>query len=185
WVDVNNRRAFHRATSFLLDLGHRHIGLINGLECMDFALRRREGYLEALAERGVSCDDALMSSAAMTEAVGYQAARDMLHQSDPPTALLISSMIPALGARRAIEERGLKLGRDISVIIHDDDLSYLKNGDAVPIFTATRSSVQDAGRICAALVLEMIADPATPPRHHLLEAELIIGQSTGPAPNRF
>ena len=43
WVDVNNRRAFARATAFLLDLGHRRIGLVNGLEFMDFAVRRRRG----------------------------------------------------------------------------------------------------------------------------------------------
>ena len=43
WVDINNRRAFKRATDFLLDLGHRKIALINGVEDMDFAQRRRMG----------------------------------------------------------------------------------------------------------------------------------------------
>ena len=41
--------------------------------------------------------------------------------------------------RRAIEEAGLALGRDVSLITHDDDLGYLKNGGTVPMFTATRS----------------------------------------------
>jgi LacI family transcriptional regulator len=86
--------------------------------------------------------------------------------------------------RRAIEARGLVMGRDVSVIIHDDDLSYLKNGDAVPIFTATRSSVREAGRLVAEMLLNVIAQGAEPPTHRLLEAELIIGQSTGPAPAR-
>jgi LacI family transcriptional regulator len=74
------------------------------------------------------------------------------------------------------------MGRDISVIIHDDDLSYMKNGGDVPIFTATRSSVRDAGRIAAEMLLGIIANPGGGPEHRLLEAELIIGQSTGPAP---
>ena len=52
-----------------------------------------------------------------------------------------------MGIRRAIEARGLKMGRDVSVIIFDDDLSYLRNGDDLPIFTATRSSVREAGRL--------------------------------------
>jgi LacI family transcriptional regulator len=93
-------------------------------------------------------------------------------------------MIIALGARRAIDEAGLRIGRDISVIIHDDDLSYMKNGGDVPIFTATRSSVREAGRLAAAMLLETIATPAAAPSNRLLEAELIIGQSTGPAPQR-
>jgi LacI family transcriptional regulator len=184
WVDVNNRRAFERATGFLLDLGHRRIGLINGLEFMDFAIRRRKGYLDALTARGITPNPALMTSDEMTEARGYRAGQGMLAQDNPPTGFLVSSMISALGLRRAIEERGLRMGRDVSVIIHDDDLSYLRNGEDVPIFTATRSSVRDAGRQAADLLLEMLGAPETAPRGLLLEAELIIGQSTGPAPDR-
>ena len=91
-------------------------------------------------------------------------------------------MISALGVRRAMDERGLKLGRDVSVIIFDDDLSYLRNGEEVPIFTATRSSVREAGKLSAEMLLGVISQPGTPPQHKLLEAELILGQSTGPAP---
>jgi len=87
-----------------------------------------------------------------------------------------------MGVRRAIEGHGLKMGRDVSVIIFDDELSYLRNGDDLPIFTATRSSVRDAGRIAAQMLLDLIADPASGPLHRLLEADLILGQSTGPAP---
>lgn len=184
WVDVNNRRAFQRATEFLLDLGHMRIGLVNGLEFMDFAIRRRTGYAEALASRGMALDPALMSSDEMTEISGFRAASAMLDLPNPPTAFLVASMISGMGVRRAIEGRGLAMGRDVSVIIHDDDLSYLKNGDAVPIFTATRSSVREAGRIAAEMLLAIITQQGEEPQNRLLEAELIIGQSTGPAPRR-
>ncbi|MGB3277861.1 MAG: substrate-binding domain-containing protein, partial [Pseudorhodobacter sp.] len=160
------------------------IALINGLEFMDFAIRRRDGYCEALAAHAIDTDPAMMRSVEMSEGLGYQAVREMLAQDAPPTAFLLSSMILALGARRAIEERGLKIGRDVSVIIHDDDLSYMKNGEDVPIFTATRSSVRMAGRIAASLLLDRITNSTPSPSTRLLEAELIIGQSTGPAPDR-
>ncbi len=182
WVDVNNVRAFRRATEFLLDLGHRRIALINGLVSMDFALRRRRGYEEALDSRGLPVDDALIRSEEMTETYGYRSAVEMLDGADPPTAFLCSSVIVAMGLRRAVEGRGLRLGRDISVITHDDDLSYLSNGGDVPIFTATRSSVRLAGRLCAERLLELIQTPSLAPRQRLLEAELTVGQSTGPAP---
>ena len=182
WLDVNNRRAFQRATEFLLDLGHRRIALVNGLEYMDFAIRRRTGYTAALASRGIELDPALMSSDEMTELRGYRSARDMLGRDDPPTAFMVASMISGLGVRRAAEERGLRLGRDLSVIIHDDELSYLRNGEDVPIYTATRSSVREAGRQAAEMLLDIIAHPETAPQQRLLEAELIIGQSTGPVP---
>ena len=182
WLDVNNRRAFLRATEFLLDLGHARIGLINGLEFMDFAIRRRTGHLDALSARGIAPDPALMSSGEMTEISGFRAAQAMLSLPRPPTALLCSSMLSGMGARRAVESAGLIMGRDVSIIIHDDDLSYLKNGEEVPIFTATRSSVREAGRLAAEMLLGLIARPDTGPQQRLLEAELIIGQSTGPAP---
>jgi len=182
WVDVNNRRSFRRATEFLLDLGHRRISLINGLEKMDFAHRRREGFEEAMRARGHSPDPALMFSDAMTEDIGYRNAWDTLHRSEPPTAFLVSSMITAIGVRRAAWDAGLKLGRDLSVVIHDDELSYLRNGGDIPIFTAARSSVHHAGRICAQMLLDIIHQPERAIRHQLLESELTVGLSTGPAP---
>lgn len=182
WVDVNNRRAFQRATELLLDLGHRRIALVNGLETMDFAVRRRQGHVDALAARNLWPDPALMRSDEMTEAFGYRTARDLLGRPDRPTAFLTASLISAIGVRRAIEEAGLRMGRDVSVVTHDDVLSYLRNGEDVPIFTATRSSVREAGRRAAAMLIGLIEDPGNSPRHDLLEAELVLGGSTGPAP---
>lgn len=182
WLDVNNRRAFQRAAEFLLDLGHTRIALVNGLEFMDFAIRRRTGYVDALSARGIAPDPALMDSDEMTEIAGHRAARRMLALPNRPTAFLVASMISGMGVRRALEEAGLHMGRDISVIIHDDDLSYMKNGDDVPLFTATRSSVREAGRLAAEMLLDMIAHPGPQPQQRLLEAELIMGQSTGPCP---
>ena len=184
WVDVNNRRAFQRATEFLLDLGHVRIALVNGLEYMDFAVRRRSGYTDALVAKGIAPDPDLMSSDQMTEGAGYTSARRMLALSVPPTAFLAASIISGMGVRRAVQDAGLTLGRDVSIIIHDDDLSYLKNGEDVPIFTATRSSVREAGRLVAEMLLDVIGQPDSGPQQRLLEAELIIGQSTGPAPSR-
>lgn len=180
WVDVNNRRAFLRATEFLLDLGHQRIGLVNGKEDMGFALRRRSGYVDALATRNIAPDPALMCSDHMTETSGFEAASRMLDFADPPTAFVTSSMLQGMGVRRAIEGRGLRMARDVSVIIFDDELSYLRNGTDLPIFTATRSSVREAGKLSAQMLLDLIADPTNTPRSHMLEADLILGQSTGP-----
>jgi len=182
WVDVNNARAFRRATDFLLDLGHRRIALVNGLEHMDFAIRRRRGLVEAMAVRGLEPDPELMAAGEMTETYGHAAAQRMLGLSTAPTAFLASSLLSAMGVRRAVEEAGLVMGRDVSIVTHDDDLGYLKNGVGEPIFTATRSSVRDAGRRAAAMLLDMIDSPAPQPRSELLDAVLVVGNSTGPAP---
>ncbi|MBV7409860.1 LacI family DNA-binding transcriptional regulator [Maritimibacter sp. DP1N21-5] len=180
WVDMNNLRAFERATKLLLDLGHRRIALINGLEDMDFAIRRRAGVRAALETQGIALDDRLCFTGEMTEQYGHAAMTKLLALPDPPTAVLTSSMIPGIGIRRAIRESGREIGRDVSVIIHDDDLSYLPNGRDDPLFTATRSSVREAGRAAATMLLDIIATGDFTPRHVLLEADLILGRSTGP-----
>lgn len=181
WVDVNNFHAFERATNFLLDLGHRRIALVNGIETMDFAMRRRAGFTKAHEDRGLSPDPTMCFSDEMTEAYGHDTARVLLSRANRPTAFLVSSMITTIGVRRAIEELGLKLGRDVSVITHDDELSYFRNGADVPVYTATRSSVREAGRRAATILLDMIRG-GDGPRQVLLEADLTLGQSTGPAP---
>ncbi len=183
WFDVNNRRAFFRATRFLTDLGHERIALINGPEEMDFAHRRRLGYEEALLEVGLTVDETIMTSDEMTEPYGYRAACAALQTAVRPTAFLVSSIISAMGVRRAIVDAGLAPGRDVSIVTHDDDLSYLSNRGDVPLFTATRSSIRAAGRRCGELLIRMIAaGEGAPPVTELWESELTLGVSTGPAP---
>lgn len=184
YLDVDNKRAIERATKFLLDLGHRRIGLVNGLVRMDFAARRRAGYVAALEAVGVPFDDDLHRSFEMTEPFGYETARMMLDMPAPATAFIAASFIPALGIRRAVEERGLTVGKDVSIICFDDGISYLPNGSGEPIFTATRSSVRNAGKRCAEMLLAQIANPDADDVHELWEAELVVGSSTGPAPQR-
>ncbi|MBD8891112.1 substrate-binding domain-containing protein [Roseibium litorale] len=180
WIDVNNTRAFERATDLLLDLGHRRIAFLNGLENMDFAIRRRAGFERAFQNRGLAPDPSLMRQSEMTEPYGADCALEMLRTDKPPTAFLVSSMISAIGVSRAISLCGLEIGKDVSVITHDDALSFLPNSGEVPIFTCTRSSVRYAGRRAAELLIEKILpDPDTRIEEHL-EAELIIGRSTGP-----
>lgn len=184
WLDVNNKRAIETATHHLIELGHSRIALINGKEALDFAARRRDGYTAALARAGLTVDNRLMCSGDMSEPNGYEAARDLLNRADPPTAFVASSIVLALGVKRAVEERGLRLGQDVSVVCFDDDLSYLPNAGDTPQFTAMRSSVRAAGARCAALLLDLIATPGTAVRQELWEAELILGNSTGQRPHK-
>ncbi|WP_299955579.1 substrate-binding domain-containing protein [uncultured Roseobacter sp.] len=182
WLDVNNKRAIETGTRHLLDLGHRRIGLINGEERMDFAQRRRNGYLAALSAAGIAPDPALMRSGEMSEPYGHLATQEMLDSVTPPTAFVASSIVSALGIRRALHERGLVMGRDISVLCFDDEISYLPNGKTRPVFTAVHSSVRAAGRRCAELLIDQIAHPDHKIRTELWDAELAIGASTGPCP---
>ncbi len=183
YVDVSNVRAMQEATQHLIDLGHRRIGLVNGVERHDFAHRRRKGFLQALEAAGLEARQDWMVSPDMTETVGFEAATKMLSVDPRPTALVVSSMITAYGVRRAIEDKGMTIGRDVSVVTFDDDLSYLRNGtEAQPVFTAARSSVREAGSRAARILMDRIADPTAPPVTEMIPYRFLAGATTGPAP---
>ncbi|MCR4268333.1 LacI family DNA-binding transcriptional regulator [Nitratireductor sp. ZSWI3] len=189
WMDVNNRRAFHRAAKFLLDLGHRRIALVNGLEAMNFAHRRRQGYEIALEEAGIAVDPALLHSEDMVEPYGYRATREMMDLDDPPTAVLVASVLPALGVTRALSDLGLRPGDDVSIIAFDDCLSFLQSGyrgggREIPYFTAMRSSIREAGKRVAQMLLDRIENPDAPLESELWEADFVIGQTTAPPRRR-
>ncbi|WP_417524904.1 LacI family DNA-binding transcriptional regulator [Marinovum sp.] len=183
WVDVANATAFEAMTGHLTSLGHRRIALINGIESLDFAHRRRRGFLNALKDAGLEADPALMASSDMTESLGFDEASRMLALDNPPTAFAVSSLITALGVRRAIEQAGLTVGREVSVATFDDDLSYLRNGTLeAPVFSAVRSSVREAGRRVGSILLSRISDPLAPPTSEMIPFHLVAGTTTGPAP---
>ena len=180
WLDVNNFRAFERATKFLLDLGHINIALINSYENMVFATRRRDGYLKALQDADIPQNPEFMFSSEMIEPQGYEAVKTLSKLKKKPTAMLFSSILPALGAVRAIQEAGLTLGKDISIVVFDDQLSFLQNSGDIPMFTSVRSSIHDAGTRVAEMLIENIDSQSSDFYHELWEAELVIGSSTAP-----
>ena len=182
WLDIDNEGAFRHATKHLLDLGHRRIGLINGLSRFTYAAHRERGFRAALAERDLAIDDRLVGEGAMTDEVGYRFAERFLKEKPRPTALLVSSMMMALGAFRAIRSAGLTLGVDVSMIAHDDVFPFLNADRMVPPMSTTRSSIRAAGTRVAELAIELLAGRAPAGIHELWPVDLVVRGSTGPVP---
>ena len=183
WLDIDNSGAFQRATRLLTDFGHKRIGLLNGQEFLTFALHRRNGYERALQEKGLALDPAITFSGVMTEENGYRQTMRILQLPQRPTGLLISSMLLVSGAMRALHELGLVIGKDVSLIAHDDGLPFLNAEGLVPSLTTTTSSIRAAGSRVAELLLERIENPESDLAHELWNVDLIVRGSTGPAPN--
>ncbi len=180
WLDIDNYGAFYRATKLLIDLGHRRIGLINGLEDFNYAHDRRRGYEVALQDRGLRADPLMTSSGLMTEENGYRQTKRILQLGNRPTALILGSMLLVAGAMRAVNEMNLLIGRDVSLIAHDDGLPFLNAQSLVPSLTTTSSSIRAAGERVAQLLLGIITDPDSELPHELWAVDLIVRGSTGP-----
>lgn len=184
FLDIDNTGAFYDATRLLIQLGHQRIALINGPDYLSFSIRRRKGMAKALAEHGLNIDEALIHHSLMTDEHGYRSMQRFLQQPDAPTAVLCSSTVLALGAVRAVNQAGMAIGRDISLIAHDDVLPMLKPENFSVPLTTTRSSLRAAGgRIATRLIAGILKSGAFPDQE-LWRAELIVRASTGPAPQK-
>ena len=182
WLDIDNTGAVERATGHLLDLGHRRIALLNGVKGRTFAEHREIGYLAALSARGVPFDAALMGNSVFTDEVAFRMAQAMLELRPRPTAFLAGSMMTALGVFRAIRQAGLELGKDVSMIAHDDVFPYLNADNMYPSMSTTRSSIRQAGMRIAELILQVLGGKPVADVHELWPVELVLRESSGPAP---
>ncbi|WP_027685961.1 LacI family DNA-binding transcriptional regulator [Rhizobium leguminosarum] len=182
YLDIDNEGAFYDATRLLLQLGHKRFALMNGPMHLDFSIRRKNGVISALAERGLTLDEGCMSHALMTDEQGLLAMEHFLQLPERPTAILCSSTVLALGAIRAVNQAGLRLGEDISLIAHDDVLPLLKpESFSVPL-TTTRSSLRAAGVRIAQRLIGTVKQAGPFPDQELWKTELIVRASTGPVP---
>lgn len=183
WLDIDNEGAVYRSTAHLLDLGHCHIAMINGREGFTFSLDRDAGYRKALDERGIAFDPGLIEHGDFTDEIGYRLAQKLLRRELRPTAFVAGSMMTALGIYRAARSFGLTIGRDISVIAHDDVISFLSADNMVPSLTATRSSMRAAGKRCADMLMDILDGKSPSDVHELWPVELILRETATRVPD--
>jgi LacI family transcriptional regulator len=119
-VVVDNAHGAREVIRYLLDLGHRRIGVITGLPKISTSEERLAGYQDALREAGLSADPALRKVGDSRLEGGYQAAQELIAMASRPTAIFATNNLMAIGLMRAVAERGLRCPNDISVACFDD-----------------------------------------------------------------
>lgn len=184
FLDIDNESGFHQATRLLLDLGHRRIALLNGDRKFNFATDRFNGYCRAFAAHGLPVPATLVSDGIMNEAHGLAEAATLLQRApaERPTAFLCSSISQAHGVARAVSSAGLAIGCDISIIAHDDRLHEMRAETFLPGLTAIQSSIGDAGRRVVELLIRQLREPNAPYVEEVWPVDVVVRQSTGPAP---
>ena len=117
-----------------------------------------------------------------TDEVAFRLAQSMLELRPRPTAFLAGSMMTALGVFRAIRQAGLVLGKDVSMIVHDDVFPYLNADTMVPTMSTTRSSIRAAGTRVGELLQQLLSGKPAEDIHELWPVEMVLRQSTGRVP---
>lgn len=182
FIDIDNFDVAYQSTRAMISQKHRRIGMINGPADMTFAQERADGYRKALEEAGIPYDPALIVYGMMADSQGYKATMDFADMPDPVTAIIAGSMTNAIGVYRAARSRGLVIGRDISLIAHDDVFHFLRPEAMVPPLTTTTSSMRAAGREAAALSIRLLKGEPIESLQVIWKAEMVTRQSVGPAP---
>ena len=155
-----------RAVDHLVQLGHSRIGFLTGGN-NPVSLRREEGYRRAMARHGLS-DFIHVVPGGLTDSAGYSAASAALGAS--PTALFVVNDIAALGAIAAIEEAGLRVPEDVSVIGYDGiALGGLRSVN----LTTIGQPLIELGRRAAQQILHRIEHSDAAEHHILVESQLI------------
>lgn len=153
-VVIDNMTGARTATRHLLELGHRTIGLISGGPAAFGASsppQRRAGFLSALSEAGVRFDPKTERVGDFSALGGYEAMQSILSLDPPPTAVFAMSDEMAMGAIRAIQEAGMAVPEDISVVGFDDVDWAFSIG-----LTTVRQDAAELGATAARLMIERL-----------------------------
>ncbi|WP_058484937.1 GntR family transcriptional regulator [Defluviitalea phaphyphila] len=109
------------ATKHLIELGHKKIGALKGLSKDKSCQDRLLGFKVALQENNIEFNEEFQRSTNWEAESGYENMKDMiLNNKELPTAIFAFNDATALGAIRAINEMGLKVPDDISIIGFDN-----------------------------------------------------------------
>jgi DNA-binding LacI/PurR family transcriptional regulator len=172
-VAIDNVAAATAATRHLISLGRRRVAAIGDQRhpASRTAALRLAGYQQALAGAGLPADDRLvMSTASYHRADGAGAMARLLDLDDPPDAVFCFNDLLALGALRALHDRGCRVPEDVAVVGVDD----IEDGRfATPTLTTIAPDKDQIARSAVSLLLSRIeGDPTRPPRE--IEADFVL-----------
>lgn len=120
FIDRNLGGGISSLVRHLLALGRRRIGFVGGEEGIRTTTARLNAYRQTLEALAIPCDPSLISLSNYYAPDGYQAMNKLLeHREAAPTAVICINDAVAMGAIRAIADKGLRVPEDISVVSCD------------------------------------------------------------------
>ena len=154
-VLIDNRGAARLGVRRLLQAGHRRIGVLVGSDEVHTAQMRLRGYRDALEEYGVEYDESLVRRCDLTLEGGYRQARRLLKANTGMTAMFLTNYDLTLGALIALNERGVQIPGEMSVVGFDNimDLSRVFR----PSLTIVSQPLEQIGLQAARLMLDQLS----------------------------
>ncbi len=167
-VLIDNEHGCYMATQYLIEKGHRRIGFISGpLERQSF-FQRYLGYKKALQFNDIPIEKELVQTGGLEE--GYENTMRLLRLPNRPTAIVSANDINAIYGIRAIQEMGLKVPDDVSIIGFDDiELAKMSS----PQLTTIRVYKEEMGSIAVRLLLQHLRCEINKPVTSIVPTRLV------------
>jgi LacI family transcriptional regulator len=176
YVDEDGTHGMKLVVEHLTSLGHKRIACISPPQDLMFAHYRLQGFQEGLSQAGLTLDNSLIQVGDLTQRGGYQQALKILDLPSPPTAIAACNDLMAFGAMSAAQDRGLIVGKDISITGFDN--IPMAEYSHPPLTTVHQPLYQIGGMVCEMLI-QKIQGQALEEEYVLLQPELIVRNSTG------
>ena len=150
-LSMDFKSAVYDALDYLTELGHTKIAYLGGKEYVGyqelFIEERKQAFINYLNNHGLN--PSYVYEDTFSTASGYQMMQNILESNDLPTAVFAASDAIAFGAMRAIQEKGLSIPDDISIIgFNDTEMSAY----TTPALTTISAPAYDMGQHGANLI---------------------------------
>jgi len=174
-VYIDHKEAARQSVTYLIEKGHRRIGMILGDSFFPEATDRFEGYKWALREHGLAVDEALQAQGNFLVESGYQAALTLFRKKTRlPSALFCANDEMAMGALRALKSLKIACPQDVAVMGFDG----LDVGRFVtPRLTSMAQPTKEIAERATRLLIDLILRKKTAPEQQLVFPQLLIRES--------
>ncbi len=179
-VSVDNDAGIRAVLDHLAELGHRRIAFIGGRQLGDIK-EREEAFVEYMTRLTGSFPDGYVQHGPNEPAAGTAALDRLLELPEPPTAVVASTDVLAIGVLHAAYERGLRVPDRLSVTGFDD---IAVAAFSVPALTTVRMPVREMVATAVRLVLDE-SEPRAQQPPAVLQPSLVVRASTGRVPGRI
>jgi DNA-binding LacI/PurR family transcriptional regulator len=176
-INVDYSRGIGEAVQHIVSLGHQRVGFISGPPTLKSARTRRSAFLKCIAACGIGERQRSVVEGNHKIDGGESAMMRLLSLPNPPTAVLTSNDLTAIGALRAVARAGLHVPNDISVVGFDDiELSRFTQ----PPLTTIRLSRDELGRKAFDALYETVTGRHRPGQEIKVSTRLVVRESTAP-----
>ncbi len=176
-IHIDDEAAIRNSVKYIYGLGHRRIGFITGNLRHFAGTERLKGYYEGLKELELSLNEDWIFEGNWREDTGYAAATHFLKTETKPTAIVASNDQMAIGAIKCIQDDGLDVPRDVSVIGCNDIAGAI---DVKPALTTIKIPMTQLGSKAAEYMITLLEGDEPASRNYIIPTELIVRKSTAP-----